>query len=201
MPAHDRFDDEPFDDVPLPPSKTRLKQEMHELQALALALLDVPERLLNTIDVDRRLIDALNALRTMKTFSAQRRQQQYIGKLIRNEDAEPIRRALDLHRQQLQLGVQRQKLAESWRDRLLGDPAALTQWVAAYPQTQIQPLRQLLRKCAADVPLDALNPAQRGARRELFRRLREQLDAELDSGVPLPSSGEEGDEAEPERQP
>lgn len=197
MPAHDRFDDDHYDDVPLGPSKTRLKHEMHELQALALALLDVPERLLATIDVDRRLIDALNALRTMKTFSAQRRQQQYIGKLIRNEDAEPIRRALDLHRQQLQLGVQRQKLAESWRDRLLADPGALTQWVAEYPLTQIQPLRQLLRKCAADVAVEALNPAQRGARRELFRRLREQLDADLEPALAAPRGEADADAESP----
>lgn len=88
-------DDEVFeDDVPSGPSKTQVKKQMMDLQALGEQLAKLPEAVLATIELDDSLRDALAELKRMKTFEAKRRQGQYVGKLMRDADADGIRRAL-----------------------------------------------------------------------------------------------------------
>src|SRR3546814_14583921 len=50
-----------------------------------------------------------------------------------------FRRVLFRSRERAQLD------AERWRDRLLADDAAITEWVAAHPGIEVQPLRTLIR--------------------------------------------------------
>lgn len=77
------------------PSKSALKREYIALQKLGEALLTLKDTELETMPIDEELRDAVLEARQMKAHGALRRQKQYIGKLMRRVDAEPIRAALE----------------------------------------------------------------------------------------------------------
>lgn len=164
------------------PSKTQVKREMHELQDLGLALLGLPAAQRDAIAMDDRLREALRQYHRMPTREAKRRHMQYVGKLLRDTDSEPARLALE----QIKAGETRVLLeSERWRERLLAQDEALTDWVKAHPATAIQPLRALIRNARrelAALPADVGGtPAARGkcrAYRELFQVLRAALAAQ-----------------------
>ncbi len=68
----------------LRPSKTRRKEESHELQALGEALLEFSDAQLATLGLGEALLEALAAARRMRSHEARRRQMQLIGKLMRS---------------------------------------------------------------------------------------------------------------------
>ena len=78
----------------LKPSKSARKREYIALQRLGEELLTVKEPDLLGMQLDDELLDAVLEARRIKAHGALRRQKQYIGKLMRNIDPEPIRAAL-----------------------------------------------------------------------------------------------------------
>lgn len=127
------------------PSKTRLKKVSHDLQSLGEALLELPAPKLAKLPMPERLLDALKDLRKIKNFEGRRRQLQYVGKLMRDVDPEPLREAVAEQR----LPSARQTLAlhqaEVWRDRLIAGDDALTEWLDAHPGDDMQALRTMVR--------------------------------------------------------
>jgi ribosome-associated protein len=188
---------DPFDtdarDAPQPaterPSKTAQKKAMHELQALGEALMTMPDARIDAIGLPESLRDAVRTAQRTKTWEGKRRQIQYLGKLMRRADAEPIREAVAA----FQLGHAKDALAlhsaERWRTELIANDAALTRWTAQHPGGDLQQLRTLIRNArrdAAQVAATArpesagLAPRQGRAHRELFQWLRAAL-GEADS--------------------
>ena len=161
------------DDEFLRPSKSALKRASHDLQALGKQLLEMPDSRLNDIDMPERLREALDMWKKTKSFEGRRRQLQFIGKVMREVDPEPLREAVAA----FQLGHARDALQlhqiERWRAELIGEDAdALTRWMEAYPQTDVQQLRNLVRQARKDA---AAAPEQRNGRafRELFQLLKQ----------------------------
>ena len=77
------------------PSKTQRKHAMEELQSLGEALVDLPAERLKKIDLSDELREAIGAAQRMTRLDeAKRRQMQYIGRLMRSTDIEPLRAAL-----------------------------------------------------------------------------------------------------------
>ena len=76
------------------PSKTRRKQESHDLQSLGEALLELPDDHLATLGLGEPLVDAIRTGRRIKSHEARRRQMQLIGKLMRSADVELARAAV-----------------------------------------------------------------------------------------------------------
>jgi ribosome-associated protein len=158
-----------FDDRP---SKTRLKQASHELQELGEAVVALPDSRIEALEIAETLLDAIRQFKKTKTFEGRRRQMQYIGKLMRIHDVEPIRQAVT----DMQLGRAKDSLAlheaERWRAELLADDEAATRWIAEHPQTDAQHLRSLVRAARKDA---ALVPEKRSGRafRELFQFIKE----------------------------
>src|SRR5437868_13061695 len=76
-------------------SKTRRKATMHALQDLGEALVMLDAGRLAELGLPERLVDALAAARRIRAHEGRRRQMQYIGKLMRDIDAVPIREALE----------------------------------------------------------------------------------------------------------
>jgi len=157
------------------PSKTRLKHEAHELQALGAALAELPPERLDALELAGPLRDALLEWRRTRSHEGRRRQLQYIGKLMRNVDVEPLRTAVA----EARLGSARDTLAlheaERWRDELIASDDAATRWLEAHPAADAQRLRSLVRSARLDGRTPALADARRGrAYRELFRFLRDQ---------------------------
>jgi len=170
------------DAFPDGPSKTQLKRAMTELQDLSIALLDLPDAQLDHIEMDDQLRDALRELRGIRSHGAKRRQAQYVGKLMRNADEEPLRQALDAYRMGKSRDAQAFQEIEHWRERLLASDEALTAWTQAYPGADIQQLRSLIRNARRDLATARATdsngdaPPHKGrAYRELFQKLRTAL--------------------------
>jgi len=154
------------------PSKSELKRQAHALQDLGEALLELPDERLATLPMSDTLLDAVRELKRTRSHEGRRRQMQYVGKLMRQADTEPLREAvaaLQLGRAQDSLALHR---AERWRDELVADDDALTRWVAAHPQSDAQQLRSLVRAARKDA---ATPPEQRHGRafRELFQFIKQ----------------------------
>jgi ribosome-associated protein len=170
------------------PSKSALKRASHALQALGKQLLELPDNRLDDIGMPDRLRDALDLYKKTKSFEGKRRQLQFIGKVMREVDAEPLREAVAA----FQLGHARDTLtlhkAERWRAEMLADDkAALTRWADTYPESDLQQLRALVRNAKKDA---ALPPEQRHGRayRELFQFLKEVMSTQ--AAVPVVRTGE-----------
>jgi len=155
------------------PSKTQLKKDSHELQALGEALVALPDNRVVDLPISERLRDAVTEYKRTKTHEGKRRQMQYIGKLMRKDDVEPIREAVAA----MQLGRAKDSLAlhetERWRVELLANDDALTRWTAEHPASDLQQLRSLIRAARKDA---AAAPEQRSGRayRELFQFIKAQ---------------------------
>ncbi len=158
------------------PSKTKQKEASHELQALGAELVLLSAERLAALPMPERLLDALREYKSTRTHEGRRRQMQYIGKLMRGADVEPLRAAVT----QVQLGQTRASLAlhqtERWRAELIADDEALTRFAAEHPVADIQHLRNVIRNARKDA---ALVPEKRSGRayRELFQLIKQLEDA------------------------
>ena len=155
------------------PSRNELKQQMKELQELGEAVAALPVDRLDKLKLDERLRDAIDELRRTRSFEGKRRQVQYIGKLMKSVDPEPLREAVASFRVGSASDTLALHQAEYWRDQLLAGDDALKKWVEAYPATDIQQLRSLVRSARKE----KLEPGERHGRayRDLFRLVKEQM--------------------------
>ena len=155
-----------------PVSKTQRKKAVHALQDLGAELAELSEERLAAIELPERLRDAVMDARRITAHEARRRQMQYIGKIMRKVDAEPIRAALDAWRVKSDARTAGHKRVERWRERLLADADAVGALVAEYPAANVLNLRTLidgtLRERAANQPPRAF--------RQLYQTLRELIE-------------------------
>jgi len=161
-------------------SKTDLKRESAELQALGEDLLMLRAGLFDKLDLSDKLKDAVADAKRITNFEGKRRQMQFIGKLMRGLDAsaiDAIRAALDEQNRAPAQEIAALHEAEHWRDRLIADDDALGGWIETHPGTDAQQLRALVRQARKDIkagpPGEA--PRQGKAYREVFQIVREQL--------------------------
>jgi ribosome-associated protein len=164
------------------PSKSQAKREMKALQDLGEDLVGFGAQQLAALQLPTALSDAIDQYRRTKTHEGRRRQMQFIGKLMRRVDAEPIRQAVDAQRAGKSLDAAALHAAERWRADLLVDDEALQRWAAAHPQSDLQRLRSLIRSARKDAVDAAARAAANQpvvasrAARELFRAVRDSLD-------------------------
>jgi ribosome-associated protein len=151
-----------------PVSKTRRKREMIELQSLGAALVGLPEGQLDQMQLESALRQAVLDARRITSHEAKRRQLQYIGRLMRDLDAEPIRAQLAaIDGRSAQAAAAHRRL-EAWRERLLADDAALTHFATEHPGADLQEIRSLIRSARKEQK-EGKPPR---AYRELFRVLK-----------------------------
>jgi ribosome-associated protein len=160
-----------------PPSKTQLKAEADEKQALGEALLTLRADLMARLDLPDKLRDAIADAKKITNFEGRRRQMQFIGKLMRPLDPEPIREAINEQLNgsaDLTLALH---LAEQWRDKLIADDAALGTWLEEHPGTDSQQLRALIRQARKDAKPEKPGEAPRHGKsyREIFQLVRQTL--------------------------
>jgi ribosome-associated protein len=157
------------------PSKSELKRESHALKDMGERLTQLSPDQLARMPLPENLREAVDEGRRIRQPGAKKRQLQYIGKLMRTLDAEPIREALAELDLKSARSAARHHQAERWRERLLEDgDAALSELVAEYPQADRQQLRQLARNAIKEQRQN--RPPQ--SARALFRYLRELLSGE-----------------------
>src|SRR5689334_16944992 len=150
-------------------SKTKRKQEMHELQALGAALVELAEPQLVELSLESRLHEAVLEAKRIKSHEAKRRQMQYIGRLMRDVDPAPLRERLDAITGHSARAAAQHRRLEAWRERLLADDGALTAFAAEYPDADIQAIRTLIRNARKEQK-EAKPPR---AYRELFKMIKE----------------------------
>jgi ribosome-associated protein len=152
-----------------PLSKTKRKAEADALQDIGVKLIELPKEKLRQLDLPERLLDAVFEAKRITANGATRRQKQYIGSLMRDIDVAPIvdqlqrwegkHTAENAHFHQL----------ERWRDRLLSEENALSEFMQLHPSVDSQQLRALIRNAHRE--LLANRPPK--SSRELFKLLRE----------------------------
>ena len=150
-------------------SKSQRKRDADAVQNLGKNILALSQEAQNSLDLPESLVNALNDARKIKKNSALKRQLQYIGKLMRNIDVEPI------YEQHLKLTNHYDKdikvlhHLEKWRDRLLAEgDKALEVLLNEKPNADRQHLRQLVRQSAKETKLK--KPPK--SAREIFKYLK-----------------------------
>ncbi|MCE0555790.1 MULTISPECIES: ribosome biogenesis factor YjgA [Motilimonas] len=152
-------------------SKTQLKQESEALQKLGARLVSLSPSQLKNIPLSDNLSDAIKlAHKISNKHEALRRQLQYIGKLMRSEDPEPIEAALDVLTNKHQAATHAFHQLELLRDELISEgDEAISRLMEQQPSFERQKLRQLVRQANKEA---AGNKPPKSSR-ELFKYLRE----------------------------
>jgi len=151
------------------PSKSAVKRAMTELQDLGAELVALSADQLKKIDLPDDLRDAVRDAQRFTQHEARRRQLQYIGRLMRALDAEPIRAAIDDIKGVSAAANARMHALERLRTRFLEDEKVIGEIAETHPGADLQHLRQLRRNALKEQELG--KPPR--AFRELFRVLRE----------------------------
>jgi ribosome-associated protein len=150
-------------------SKSQRKREVESLQDMGRELVELSRERLLKMDLPEDLRDAVLEAKRITSHGAIRRQMQYIGKVMRGVDAEAIAAQLAEIRGESAAAKAEFHALERWRDRLLADDNAATEWLGRNPGADAQQLRQLIRNARKEAELG--KPPK--SSRELFRLLRE----------------------------
>jgi ribosome-associated protein len=164
------------EDAPAPPSKSQRKRESSALQDVGKMLVKLPTERVRKLDLPDTLRTAVLEAQRITSHGALRRQMQYIGRLMRDVDAEPIIAQLAEIRGASESAKAGFHALERWRERLLADDAALTDWLATHPRGDAQQLGQLIRNARRE----AAEGKPPRSSRALFRMLAESKDAGSD---------------------
>lgn len=179
--AHEGVDGDVRADLDDPddrPSKSQRKRDSHALQDLGEALVALPPSRLAALALPERLSDAVNAYLVTRSHEGRRRQMQFIGRLMRGLDVEPIRAAVLAHERGQAQDALALHEAERWRAELIAHDEAITEWLRQHPDADTQQLRTLVRNARKEALAEAGAPAgvvpRKGrAFRELFQFIRE----------------------------
>jgi len=156
-----------------PPTKSELKRQAQAVQELADRLVLAPEDLVDSLGLPDKLADAIALARRITGGGALARQRQFVAKLMRGLDLEPMRAALDSHADVARLDAARFRRAERWRDRLVdGGEAVVAEFVAESSMD-----REELARLVATAREERRGGKATGAGRRLFRRVQEALAA------------------------
>jgi ribosome-associated protein len=160
------------DQLPERDSKSQRKKQMLALQKIGEAIVELSVTELAKIPLEGSLADAIDHARECKTHEARRRQLQFVGKLMRHVDIEPIAAALEKVQLKGQLSKAKFHQVERWRDRLIaGKDEIVQEFLQKFPAASSQQLRQLIRNTQKEKKLA-------GADTALFRYLRDVIEDE-----------------------
>ena len=127
------------------PSKTKRKEAMQELRDLGAELVELSVGQLKRIQLPEEIFAAAREAQKITAHGAHKRQLQYLGKLLRGVDEEPIRAGLAMLRGESSAETARLHRLERLRVKLLEDESTLAAIVAQWPGIDQQQMRQLRR--------------------------------------------------------
>lgn len=164
------------------PSKSARKRQSDDLQTLGEALIDLPESEFDALPLPENLRDAILLARRITAHGGLYRQKQYIGKLMRKIDAEPIRAAMQARHEHQRAATMRFRRLEQWRDRIIreGRPA-VDEFARECGRPPEPAALDDLTKLASLAAREQSERRAPHAARELFRKLREAMQ-EVDGG-------------------
>jgi ribosome-associated protein len=155
------------------PSKSERKRQSTGLQELGEALIELSQSELDALPLPENLRDAVELARRITAHGGLYRQKQYIGKLMRKIDAEPIRAAMAARKNRERVAAMRFRIVEQWRDRLIAEGAGAVDTLQTETTSQFDAaaLKRLVERARTE--RDDKHPPH--ATRELFRALRDIL--------------------------
>lgn len=146
-----------------------MKREAEALQELGVALAALPAEVLDGLALPEKLRHALDELGRITAHGGLRRQRQYVGKLMRDVDPEPLREAVEASRRPARDEARLFKAAEAWRERLLeGGEPVVERFTAEHGIGDREAFAALVVEARAGRP---------GAAKKLFRQIRTGLAA------------------------
>ena len=152
------------------PSKSSRKRAAHAAQDLGEELIRMRDSELDALNLPEMLVDAVREARRITSRGGLARQRQYIGKLMRDIDLEPIKEFLASRNKISSQETERFKRVEEWRERLIveGAPALeeLQRWRPGIDRDEWG------RRLSAAQAERARAGVTGAASRELFRALR-----------------------------
>lgn len=169
------------------PSKSQLKREQLELQNLGKEMTRLGDDQLKRVGLPEDVLAEIVEFRRMRSFGAQRRQLQLIGKKMRHMDPVAVREAIDRATGESRAAVALLHRCETLRERMIESDEAVKKFIDEHPDVDIQALRTLVR--AARKEKEASRPPKNA--RELYRFLHAQLSEPLSLFKP---EGEDEDE-------
>lgn len=127
-------------------SKSQMKRDMLALQELGEKLVELSADQVTQLDLPADLRTAVIQAQSIKKHGAKKRQLKFIGRIMRNVDAEQIQQQLDNFTRHSAQSINQLHKIEKWRDQLIekGDEA-LSEFLTEYPDADRQQLRALVR--------------------------------------------------------
>ena len=171
--TREEFDDE--EDGYDRPSKSQIKRELQALQDLGKEMTKLGAETLNRIPLPEDVREAIDEYAKMRSFGAQRRQLQLIGKRMNGLDPQKVREAIDMATGESRAAVAAHHRAERLRDKLIAEDAALTDFIKDFPEVDVQTLRQTIRAARKEAQL---NKSPKSAR-ELYRLIHQLVKPEV----------------------
>jgi ribosome-associated protein len=157
------------------PSRTQLKKEAIEMQALGEQLLELKSTDLNKIPLQDRVLAAIAEYKKLpNSHGAKKRQRQYIGKVMRDCDSSEIRKAISALQAPTPANFKTRSLISEIIDDVLenGDDG-INRILSEHSGLQRQKLRQLLREFSKDSETDRVK-----YQRKLEKYIRESITPE-----------------------
>jgi ribosome-associated protein len=159
-----------IDELPDEFSRQKRKNEVEAWQQAGERLIKLSDPQLKQLDLPEEIYDAVVEAKRLTANGAIRRQRQYIGRLMReDEDPDGIVARLQALEGNARNQVAKMHVIERWRDRLIADENVLGELIEMYPNADMQRLRSLIRNAHKEI---ANNKPPKSSR-ELFAALRE----------------------------
>ncbi len=127
-------------------SKSQKKRNMIALQSVGTELVALSTEVINKMDLpDELRVAVLDAKRIPNSkHGGNKRQMQYIGRLMREVDPAPILAQLQALNAPNQIQTAQHHLAERWRDRMLADATSIAAFAREFPEADAVTLEKLL---------------------------------------------------------
>lgn len=164
----------PDDDLPLGPSKSQRKRDSDALQQLGEQLTQATPAVIAKCELPEKLLAAIEEFQALPNkHGAQRRQLQFIGKLMRLLDDETVERINAQLNRNVEMEKRKFHRIEELRDKLVsGDNSVLTDVLKEHPKLDAQMVGRLVRQARKEQERGEAP----GSSRKLFKLLRETLD-------------------------
>ncbi len=168
-------------------SKSEIKRQMTALQKLGEELIGLSKDKLDKLNLPENLRDAVDQAKRITAHGGLRRQMQYIGRLMRIIDAQPIAAQLEQWRSRHSDENAAFHRMEHWRNRLIENDTSITEFIDEYPDTDPQQLRTLIRNCRREAELQQAPKSNRA----LFKLIRAVIEAH--NGINHPDHDEDAE--------
>ncbi|WMS87106.1 ribosome biogenesis factor YjgA [Pleionea litopenaei] len=132
-------------------SKTQIKNELKEITEFGVELASMGLSIIKKLPLDEEIVEAFEEIDTVKGNEAKKRHFKRIGKLLRERELDDVRIALERIKLGKPLSTSAEpSLRDLWFDKLINQNENPEAFISAFPNSDRQKLRQLIRNAKKD---------------------------------------------------